>query len=514
MSFLLDRAASFRTIIDSEVPLLKGDYADRNEVRAGAQAKYFDLIAWDPRGVNNTTPNHPGISNPLARKNWNDQGSAIGLDFDNEAVFDKILARETVWAELISSANSSVQGLNEGEHVGQFVSTANVVRDMVEIVERLGEWRQKEAKKLLSASYCSNQHKRDVINRTAWRMGEEQIQYWGFSYGTVIGQTFATMQPHRVKRLVLDGVVNVMDYYDNKWEQNLWDVDHITANFTTACFSAGPSHCALFDPTGPAAINATFHDILTNLTHHPLTGFNPDSTPIVVSHTDVINRILDLWYTPYANFRVVASFMFDLKSGNISAFYSTPLSCDSSPLSNIDSYAAAAGISCTDGGNFIHDTKDEYLTYLDFLRSQSPLFANRWARIRMFCHGYSIHAKWRFAGPFGAQTAHPILFASQTLDPVTPLRNAIDAAKLFPGAGIVEAHGLGHCTISYPSLCAMKVIRQYFQSGEVPDGKKFCESSVRPFGEEGLSQVELMEERNWKLLDAAKKIAASPVHDM
>src|SRR4051812_12929698 len=39
-------------------------------------------------------------------------------------------------------------------------------------------------------------------------LGVPQISYYGFSYGTYIGQVYATLHPDRVRRMVLDGVVD------------------------------------------------------------------------------------------------------------------------------------------------------------------------------------------------------------------------------------------------------------------------------------------------------------------
>ena len=40
--------------------------------------------------------------------------------------------------------------------------------------------------------------------------GEEQITYVGFSYGTMLGQTYANMFPERVRAMMLDGVVDAV----------------------------------------------------------------------------------------------------------------------------------------------------------------------------------------------------------------------------------------------------------------------------------------------------------------
>ena len=113
--------------------------------------------------------------------------------------------------------------------VPEFASTAQVVEDMIAIIERHGEWREAEAYRELK------RHSREegwnaaevdrVRERTKWRHGAEKINYWGYSYGTLLGQTFATMHPDRISRMVIDGVVDAADYYRGDWLTNLQDTD-------------------------------------------------------------------------------------------------------------------------------------------------------------------------------------------------------------------------------------------------------------------------------------------------
>lgn len=55
--------------------------------------------------------------------------------------------------------------------------------------------------------------RREILDLTGWRRGEETLQDWGFSYGAILGQTFAALQPSRVSRLVVDGITDLGDYY-------------------------------------------------------------------------------------------------------------------------------------------------------------------------------------------------------------------------------------------------------------------------------------------------------------
>lgn len=79
----------------------------------------------------------------------------------------------------------------------------------------------------------------------------------------------------------------------------------------------------------------------------------------------------------------------------------------------------------------------------------------------------------RFEGNFHNTTAHPILFAGNTIDPVTPVYNAFVMARGFQGpdnehAGVLHQDSEGHCTYGAVSMCSGKAIREYFQSGKLP----------------------------------------------
>lgn len=87
---------------------------------------------------------------------------------------------------------------------GSLIGTAFVARDMMRIVDALGD-------------------------------GDGMLRYWGehldfmasavlgraytagFSYGTILGATAAAMFPERMDKIILDGVVNPHEYYQNKY---------------------------------------------------------------------------------------------------------------------------------------------------------------------------------------------------------------------------------------------------------------------------------------------------------
>jgi hypothetical protein len=105
-----------------------------------------------------------------------------------------------------------------------------------------------------------------------------------------------------------------------------------------------------------------------------------------------------------------------------------------------------------------------------------------------------------------------MLFVSQTLDPVTPLRNAKVAAAKFDGAGLIECAGVGHCSIASPSMCTAKAIGDYFQHGRLPVPGTVCEVDITPFGINETRQEKLLKRHNggdgelWKAIISLSKV--------
>jgi hypothetical protein len=110
------------------------------------------------------------------------------------------------------------------------------------------------------------------------------------------------------------------------------------------------------------------------------------------------------------------------------------------------------------------------------LESQSRTLGGYWSHIQMSCSNWPVRPTWNFdSSKIAAEnTSHPILWLSNTRDPVTPLRNARKMSERFPGSVVFGQDADGHCTGSQPSRCVVKGIRRYFQTGKLPEGDVSC----------------------------------------
>ena len=157
-----------QTVVDSALPV--------NETEGSTTEKYFDLMSFDPRALNNTTPHIVAIEDQLSRQAFSDEKETVGNTLADLNIFTSAWSRMRAFGRRVAT----IEGTGELEGVGplaQYVSTANVIRDMVEIIERHGQWRERRAKSLLSR--CGSPIEQEaVLHRTTWHKGEEKLQFW------------------------------------------------------------------------------------------------------------------------------------------------------------------------------------------------------------------------------------------------------------------------------------------------------------------------------------------------
>jgi pimeloyl-ACP methyl ester carboxylesterase len=129
------------------------------EVYDRALRERFDIIGWDPRGTGQSTPAIDCVDDY-------DEYFASDKTPQNDAEHTQLVDTDKRFAEECQARSGDIL-----QHVG----TNDSARDM------------------------------DVIRRA---VGEEQISYFGFSYGSELGAAWATLFPDTVRAMVLDGAAD------------------------------------------------------------------------------------------------------------------------------------------------------------------------------------------------------------------------------------------------------------------------------------------------------------------
>ncbi|KAF2766894.1 hypothetical protein EJ03DRAFT_344858 [Teratosphaeria nubilosa] len=473
--------------------------AERNPEEAQPGDKYFDIISFDPRGVNHTTPTISCFPNSVSRATWNLQAEAEGILGSSENSLRTSWRRATALATGCSEMIMSNTFFSVAEHA----DTASVAADMVTLVEKHGEWRQKEVQglqDLVATNFRSHSRSLDGAAPAHWSRQEDQekLQYWGFSYGTLLGSTFAAKYPERVERMVLDGVVEMEDYYQGPWEQNLADTDKILARFFDTCAAAGHERCSFWREGGPTVLRKLHNKLLHDIKNDPLAlPGTATRGPEVITWSDLKLIVKDALYQPLHGFPVLAEMLDDMTNGNGSkvadfkynsrkSVCGTAKQC-SDPFSQKcvlpgwSPYDALPAVLCTDAKGSNAFTEDSFRTYWRRLQNKSEAMGDYWAATLLTCAGWKAESKHPFTGLFGGNTSHPILFIGNTLDPVTPFGSAEKMAERFEGSGLLRQDSEGHCSFTEPSICTARAVREYFQTGGLPEEGTVCEADAVPF---------------------------------
>ncbi|KAG9528525.1 hypothetical protein KCU93_g4233, partial [Aureobasidium melanogenum] len=446
-------------------------------------AKFFDVISFDPRGVSDTSPTYHCFPSLFEEMNYNYEPSGPHGSSD--------IAFTSSWTSIRTLADScSKRAIEAG--IGEHMSTTSVARDIVEIFERHGEWREQEARELLPSW---GQSERDLPDHVRYQPGQEMVQYWGISYGTILGATLADLYPDRVNRMILDGVADSFDWYQGTMTTSLQDTDLELDKFAEYCWRGGPDNCPLYHKDGPNSIDQRFSAITQNLKRNPIGVPGTDEfSPDTATWGDLQSLLGHVSYSPLLTFHGLATVMAELEVGNATSLVEGrrgaakllasghseecrrdgPYSdaCNPYPMADVE-LGINVGILCSDAEPQTNMTKEQYWHYMQEQSKESKMLGDS-AIQRLFCTQWHARPKWPYTGHLNATTYHPILFIGNTIDNVTPIRNAYRMSQGFPGSVVLRLDAEGHSSRASASFCTTRAVRTYFQTGKLPKEGTTC----------------------------------------
>ncbi|KAJ5374178.1 hypothetical protein N7517_006184 [Penicillium concentricum] len=412
----------------------------------------YNFVSFDPRGVNNSGLSLDCFSgNAEARLAFSQLHSTGATNISSTSPEAQYYS-SSIYGEW---CNDAVK--NESPH-GYYVTTPAAAHDLLTFIEAEAEMAGQSPSGAKLWSY-------------------------GISYGTVIGSTFASMFPDRVGRMILDGVVNTEQYYNNDWRDNVDQMDEAMNKFSSFCHSAGPEKCSFWGPT-PAEITARMDGIIHQLQSHPVPVSRVQSRglPTLVTYSDLKALSLNTIYAPLAKFPIMADILHQVEHGDVSALVGM--------FDGLNSTSdARLAIQCADSYRRNRlTTIEEFKSYVEYTSSKSkyigdiyPIFLET-----ILCRSFrpQLPDSMVIQGPISAldrPTSFPILFASNTIDPITPLKSARKMSSLFAGSVLLLQEGVGHTVIDQgASDCYFAHVQAYLQ-GIVPRPDITCPQQHIPF---------------------------------
>lgn len=107
-----------QTIVDSGTAQEKSSFT--------TSEKYFDIIGFDPRGINNTTPTISCFPNSFSRQHWITQADAEGMLGSSDASFSLNWGRARALAQ--GCSRELAKPLYGNEPLGEHVNTVRLGR--------------------------------------------------------------------------------------------------------------------------------------------------------------------------------------------------------------------------------------------------------------------------------------------------------------------------------------------------------------------------------------------------
>lgn len=375
----------------------------------------FDIVGVDPRGV--------GLSTPVECISDADKDELFAADprATDAAALDAAFAR----------VDDIAAGCAEeyDEALGAF-STVDSARDM------------------------------DLVRQS---LGDEQLNYLGYSYGTTLGSTYAELFPEQVRAMVLDGAVDP--------DATRQEFAEAQAQGFEAAFDAFAANCtALIGgcPVGPDP-RAFVNDLLTQAAAAPIASSRPGETRQATPGL-ILNGIRSALYQPSA-WPQLAQSLAAARNGDAAGILTLADTYtgrnDDGTYSNV--VDANVTITCADTEEEI--STDQVRELVTTWGATYPLFGADAALGLYTCPAWD--APRTPLPERDAAGSAPILVVGTQGDPVTPLPGAVDMAEDLENAVLLTWQGSGHT--AYPKNdCVTAAVNAYLIDLVVPQDGVTC----------------------------------------
>jgi pimeloyl-ACP methyl ester carboxylesterase len=372
----------------------------------------FDLVGFDPRGV----------------------GDSDALDCDShlQDIYDADPTMEDAADEehFVEVSEAFVDECQEGYgDVLPHLGTANIARD---------------------------------LDRLRAALGDDQLNYVGYSYGTSIGQQYASLFPERVRTMVLDGVVDLAP-------DGLEAAAGQAAGFekALAAYSASCDDDGCFDQPTSNVIDRVI--AAAEAAPIPAPGADRPATPGVVN--------LALGYALYTEL---------LWDSLTEALREADEDGDATRLVDLaDDYLGRTSDGEYDGGFEIYfavscldaawpDDIDEVFAAAKAAAEDNPTFGEAIVNDYARCALWPTPPQPLEPVPSDIDDLGPVFVISTTGDPATPYENGVRVAEQLPDARLLTYEGEGHTIFLNGSRCVDDAVIDYLLTAELPAEDLTC----------------------------------------
>lgn len=379
--------------------------------------KVYDVIGFDPRGVGRSTP-VDCLSNRAL-----DAYVASDPTPDNPA---EVRAFENSWSRYIAGCQQ-----RSGPLLAH-VSTVEVARDL------------------------------DVLRAL---VGDKKLNYFGASYGTYLGATYAALFPKNVDRMVLDGAVDPLANPHTAELNQAAGFDRALTSYLTYCVNQG--NCPLGGSVDDA--RQRLIQLFAQIDASPLPTSSGRQVTEGLAFLGVIVPLYSRgsWSYETAALREAVSGSGDTLL-RLADIYANRLPNGSYTDNSIEVQSA---VNCLDHPE--HETVAQIEADRGQFLQKSPTFGAAAMWWPYACSNWPV-APSQPQPDYSAKGAPPIVVVGTTRDPATPYQQAVNLANELDSGVLLSRNGDGHTAYSSGNTCIDTAIDTYLVTGDPPADKTMC----------------------------------------
>ncbi|MEV6903204.1 alpha/beta hydrolase [Amycolatopsis sp. NPDC051372] len=283
-------------------------------------------------------------------------------------------------------------------------------------------------------------------------LGEKQINYYGFSYGTYLGQVYSTLYPKNVRRMVLDGNVDPGKvWYQANLDQDVAFDRNIKIYFGWLAKYDDLYHLGKTE----AAVEKLWYDQQKKLDRSAAGG--------VIGGDEWTDVFLQAGYYVFGWEDVAKAFDGWVHRGDWQTLKN--LYDASNPPGDDNGYAVYSAVQCTDvqwPAGWNRWRLDNWTTYF---RAPFETWGNAWFNAP--CRDWPAKAGKPVKVDGGKVGG--VLLISEELDAATPYAGSLAVRKLFPKSSLISAPGgTTHAGSLSGVACVDDKVADYLATGALP----------------------------------------------
>lgn len=296
-------------------------------------------------------------------------------------------------------------------------------------------------------------------------LGDEQLNYLGYSYGTFLGATYAGLFPEKVGRLVLDGAIDPAAQEEDVSREQAIGFESALRAYLADCLAG--TDCP-FSGSVDAAMDEISR-LLASVDASPMRGSDGREVGADTLVTAIVYPLYSADSWPYLSEMLDAVMLGDADAAL--SFADGYYGRNADGTYNDNSTESFLAINCLDYA---------YQSDVAVMREKAAEIAAAAPVIGpYFGYGDLGCVTWPYASTaertaIHAEGAAPIVVIGTTNDPATPYTWAVSLADQLDSGVLVTYEGEGHTAYNKSNDCVSGAVESYLIDGTVPSDGTTC----------------------------------------